>query len=254
VTKTAGGEAFHVLGSFNFWLTKLAAAAQNHFPRRPLSSPHASPGRMLPGEIISSASFLQGKSHLRLGDGLQKSGTDVASHFAGTLNVREGEAWLDVRVHRYIPAEGETVLGIVSEVHAENYNVDIGAPNKAVLPVLSFEGATKHNRPKLGVGSLVHCRVLKTSFATTEPLLTCVDKFEKAGGLGVLHGGYTYQSATHSAQKLLSNAGSKALEALGEQIAFELVIGFNGRVWVDAATNEDCVAVARTLAGGGALY
>ena len=60
--------------------------------------------------------------------------------------------------------------------------------------------------------------------------------------------------ATHSAQKLLSNAGSKALEALGEQIAFELVIGFNGRVWVDAATNEDCVAVARTLAGGGALY
>ena len=209
---------------------------------------------MLPGECISSDSVLHAKSHLHLGDGLQKSGPDVLSHFPGTLNVKEGEAWLDVRSHRYIPSEGETVLGIVSEVHAENYNVDIGAPNKAVLPVLSFEGATKHNRPKLVVGSLVHCRVLKTSFATSEPLLTCVDRFEKAGGLGVLTEGYTYQSSAHSALKLLSAAGSKALEALGEQIAFELVIGFNGRVWVDAATNAECVQVARTLAGGGALY
>ena len=102
---------------------------------------------MLPGECISSASVLQSQSQLRLGDGLQKSGEVVASHFAGTLNTREGEAWLDVRSHRYIPAVDETVIGIVSEVHAENYNLDISAPVKAVLPVLSFEGATKHNNP-----------------------------------------------------------------------------------------------------------
>ena len=130
---------------------------------------------MLPGECLTNASVLQSQSQLRLGDGLQKSGEVVSSHFAGTLNTREGEAWLDVRSHRYIPAVDETVIGIVSEVHAENYNLDISAPVKAVLPVLSFEGATKHNRPKLAVGSLVHCRVLKTS-STAEPLLTCVDK------------------------------------------------------------------------------
>ena len=63
-----------------------------------------------------------------------------------------------MRSHRYILAVDETVIGIVSEVHAENYNLDISAPVKAVLPVLSFEGATKHNRPKLAVGSPVHCR------------------------------------------------------------------------------------------------
>ena len=167
--------------------------------------------------------------------------------------MRQGEAWLDVRSHRYIPAVDETVIGIVSEVHAENYTVDISAPVKALLPVLSFEGATKHNRPKLTVGSLVHCRVLKTS-ATSEPLLTCVDKNEKAGGLGVLHGGYAYQCSTHSAQRLLSKDGTQALEQLGEAVAFEVVIGFNGRVWVDAASTEHLVLITRTLAGGGALY
>ena len=134
-----------------------------------------------------------------------------------------------MRSHRYIPAVDETVIGIVSEVHAENYNLDISAPVKAVLPVLSFEGATKHNRPKLAVGSLVHCRVLKTS-STAEPLLTCVDKQGRAGGLGVLTGGYTYQCSTHAAQRLLSSAGGKALEKLGESVAFELVVGFNDRM------------------------
>ena len=208
---------------------------------------------MLPGECLTSASVLQSQSQLRLGDGLQKSGEVVSSHFAGTLNTREGEAWLDVRSHRYIPAVDETVIGIVSEVHAENYNLDISAPVKAVLPVLSFEGATKHNRPKLAVGSLVHCRVLKTS-STAEPLLTCVDKQGRAGGLGLLTGGYTYQCSTHAAQRLLSRAGGKALEKLGESVAFELVVGFNGRCWIDAATAEDQIVVARTLAGGGALY
>jgi len=34
---------------------------------------------------------------------------------------------------------------------AENYGVDIGAPFRALLPVLAFEGATKRNRPQLQV-------------------------------------------------------------------------------------------------------
>ena len=64
----------------------------------------------------------------------------------------------------------------------------------------------------------------------------------------------TYQCSTHAAQRLLSSAGGKALEKLGESVAFELVVGFNGRCWIDAATAEDQIVVARTLAGGGALY
>ena len=95
--------------------------------------------------------------------------------------------------------------------------------------------------------------MLKTS-STAEPLLTCVDKQGRAGGLGLLTGGYTYQCSTHAAQRLLSSAGGKALEKLGESVAFELVVGFNGRCWIDAATAEDQIVVARTLAGGGALY
>lgn len=40
---------------------------------------------------------------------------------------------------------------------AENYGVDIGAPFRALLPVLAFEGATKRNRPQLQVRPFRPC-------------------------------------------------------------------------------------------------
>ena len=45
----------------------------------------------------------------------------------------------------------ESVIGIVSERHSENFVVDICGPFAATLPVLSFEGATRRNRPNLQV-------------------------------------------------------------------------------------------------------
>ncbi len=52
---------------------------------------------------------------------------------------------------RYIPAVEESVIGIVTERHSENFVVDICGPFAATLPVLSFEGATRRNRPNLQV-------------------------------------------------------------------------------------------------------
>lgn len=168
----------------------------------------------------------------------------------GTVHTRSsGAAWLDVNTKRYIPAAEETVLGIVVETHAEAYSVDICAPTRATLPVLSFEGATKHNRPKLVVGSLVHARIMTSNFAK-EPVLSCVDKVGHAGGLGLLVGGYTFQCSTYTARQLLTNqAASLALEKIGETICFEIVVGLNGRVWIDAATVADPILIQGLLMG-----
>jgi exosome complex component RRP40 len=202
---------------------------------------------MVPGEcaVISSSAHA-----LRLGDGLRHESGSVMATCAGTINTRSsGDAWLDVHMKRYIPAAEETILGIVVETHAEAYAVDICAPTRATLPVLSFEGATKHNRPKLAVGSLVHARILSSNYAK-EPILSCVDKVGHAGGLGVLVGGYTFQCSTHLSRKLLIHpAASLALEKLGETISFEIVVGLNGRVWINAATVADSIVIQSLLLG-----
>lgn len=189
---------------------------------------------------------------LQLGDGLNHESGRILSTCAGTLNTRKssgGGAWLDVHTKRYIPAAEETVVGIVVETHSEAYLLDIGAPSRATLPILSFEGATKHNRPKLSVGSLVHARIA-TSNSAKDPVLSCVDKLGSASGLGVLIGGYTFQCSTHLSRKLLTHpAASLALEKLGETISFEIVVGLNGRVWINAATVADAIVLQRLFMG-----
>ena len=43
------------------------------------------------------------------------------------------------------------MIGVVTDKHSENFDVDIGGPFRALLPVLAFEGATRRNRPNLQV-------------------------------------------------------------------------------------------------------
>ena len=78
---------------------------------------------------------------------------------------------------RYISSTGDDVVGVVLERHAENFVVDIGAPFPAVLNILSFEGATRRNRPKLAEGDLVYARVV-LAHRDIDTELSCTD----AGG------------------------------------------------------------------------
>lgn len=191
------------------------------------------------------------RSHvLRLGDGLRHESGNIISTCAGVLNtLSSGDAWLDVHTNRYMPAAEETVLGIVVETHADTYTVDIGAPTRATLSVLAFEGATKHNRPKLTVGSLVHARILTAGY-TKEPVLSCVDKVGHASGLGVLIGGHMFHCSTHLSRKLLTDHFStSALEKLGEHLSFEIVVGLNGRVWLKTASPTDSIVIQSLFSG-----
>ena len=71
---------------------------------------------------------------------------------------------------------------------ADAFGVDIGAPFRAALPLLAFEGATKRNRPALAPGDLVYCRV-EGACRDLDPALTCMDAAGKVGGAGESCGG-----------------------------------------------------------------
>ena len=52
---------------------------------------------------------------------------------------------------QYIPVKEERVIGIVTNRGSDSYKVDIGGAMPASLPSLSFEGATKKNKPNIQV-------------------------------------------------------------------------------------------------------
>lgn len=197
-----------------------------------------SPRLMMPGDV---AMKVPDGGSLKLGPGLIVSENEVKSLRAGTIHEIKNKSgtshlFLTGRSKRYLPQVDDAIIGIVLDRQMENFVIDIRGPFPALLPQLSFEGATKRNRPNLKPGDLVYARVVEAS-RDLEPILTCVDALGRAGGLGQLSEGSLVQVSTAMARRLLQGGqASPVLEALGEAgLQFDMAVGANGRIWVLAA-------------------
>lgn len=115
-----------------------------------------------------------------------------------------------------------------------------------MLPLLSFENATKRNRPLIYEGDVVAARVVAAS-PDADPVLSCVDAAGRAAGFGHLKGGLTFECSCAWARALLARPPPAVLVALGAEAPFEVVVGLNGRVWVDAQGAALAARVARVL-------
>ncbi|KAL6973241.1 hypothetical protein U1Q18_027424 [Sarracenia purpurea var. burkii] len=146
----------------------------------------------------------------------------------------------------YVPCVGDNVLGIVLDSKADNFLVDIKGPALAFLPVLAFEGGTRRNIPKFEVGTLLYVRVVKANVGMN-PELSCTDATGKAEEYGPLKDGYMFESSTGLARMLLSSPTCPVLEALGKKLPFEIAIGFNGRVWVNAEAPSTVILVSNAI-------
>ncbi|PSC74316.1 exosome complex component rrp40 [Micractinium conductrix] len=185
---------------------------------------------------------------VRIGGGLQQEGAVLVASKAGVVRQapRTGKLWVEPRQKRYIPSAEDAVVGRIIDKHSENYGVDIGAPFRALLPVLAFEGATKRNRPNLQVGDLVYARV-ESAHRDLEPVLSCTDAAGKASGFAHLKGGTVVEVSTTHARALLSRPPAAVLSALGRALQFEMAVGQNGRVWLDAPSPATVILVANAI-------
>jgi exosome complex component RRP40 len=86
---------------------------------------------------------------------------------------------------RYLPAQGDYVIGIVVSKHSEYYRVDIQAPFLAFLDLCGFENATKRNRPNLAPKSVVYGRIISND-PDFEPEIECMDADGKKAQFGEL--------------------------------------------------------------------
>ncbi|KIH58008.1 hypothetical protein ANCDUO_11792 [Ancylostoma duodenale] len=106
---------------------------------------------------------------------------------AGVLRQQDEKCWISVHSKRYVVEKGDRVIGIVTGSMGDFFKLDIGTAESAVISFLSFEGATKRNRPELKIGDVVYAQVVD-EFAHTDIELTCVDAVSRARGLGALTG------------------------------------------------------------------
>jgi exosome complex component RRP40 len=167
-----------------------------------------------------------------------KAGYLVSSHKGSSTLT-----YLDTNAKRYIPSLKDHVLGVVVGKYAEGYRVLLQDHSTSVrLDQFAFENASKKNKPNLQLGSLVYGRV-SLADKDIEPEIECFDATTgKAGGFGELKGGYLIEVSLAYARFLLFEEGAELLAKIGEKVSFEVAIGVNGKVWINA---EDSLVVLK---------
>ncbi|XP_011883324.1 PREDICTED: exosome complex component RRP40 [Vollenhovia emeryi] len=207
---------------------------------------------VMPGDSLKSVTPVKKerkneKETVILGPGLRREGDAVLVCKAGILRKREPAVYyVDSYQKRYIPNRGETVIGIVTQKSSDIYKVDIGASEQATLSYLAFEGATKKNRPDVQVGDLVYARLLVAS-KDMEPELVCVDSQGKENDLGVLSSDGMMFTCSLSLVRKLLNPECPLFRLLGRNQAYELAAGMNGRMWIQARSVKETIAVGNAI-------
>ncbi|XVF60122.1 hypothetical protein PTKIN_Ptkin08bG0018300 [Pterospermum kingtungense] len=201
---------------------------------------------VVPGDLVLDLSSMTNQT-IKLGGGLRQDCDAISAMKAGTFRfTKPNKYWVESSQKRYVPCVEDTVLGIVVDSKADNFLIDIKGSALAFLPVLAFEGGTRRNIPKFEVGTLLYLRVVKANFGMN-PELSCIDASGKASEFGPLRDGYMFETSTGLSRRLLSLPTCPVLEALGKKFSFEIAVGLNGRVWVNAASPDTTVLVANAI-------
>ncbi len=234
---------------------QMASAQPAAVPIPPTSAAGIPGALVMPGDIVDVSS----EKRTRLGLGLLPASTGVSASTAGVLK-RGGLGagvggnsllWVDAPSRRYRAQVDDMVVGTIVERHAESYRVDIGLAQPAVLPALAFEGASKRNKPVLDVGQLMYARV-RVANKHLEAELTCISPHVKKDWVtqdsifGPLQGGTVLHTTISLARALMAD-DHPVLALLGKKLRFELAIGANGRVWVNAETAGQTIIVVNIL-------
>uniref|UniRef100_A0A803L8M6 Ribosomal RNA-processing protein 40 n=1 Tax=Chenopodium quinoa TaxID=63459 RepID=A0A803L8M6_CHEQI len=226
---------------------------------------------VVPGDVVLDLSKMA-ELTIKLGSGLRQDGDVISVTKAGKLRfTKPNKYWVEGSHKRYVPCVEDHVLGIVVECRADNFLVDIKGPTLAVLPVMAFEGVIRRNIPRfeaclgatpvrreswclssarrkvqLKIGTLLYARVVKTN-AGMNPELSCTDANGKAAEFGPLKEGYMIETSTGLSRMLLSTPTCPILEGLGKKLSFEIAVGLNGRVWVNAESPSTVILVSNAI-------
>ena len=204
----------------------------------------------LPGDVIIPIEKLDliADGNVKFGPGIRPDGKEIVAFKAGIFRIKEKpfSVWIDTNQKRYVAGKNDTVIGIIAARGGESYKVDIGCSQPANLINIDFEGATKRHKPNLKINDIVFAK-LTVANKDMEPEITCKDENVKHSPLGELKEGYLFTVSLGLCRQLLKMPECKILSLLGKHLKFEIVVGMNGRVWINSKGIIDTIAIANAI-------
>ncbi|MFB6203669.1 MAG: exosome complex RNA-binding protein Rrp4 [Candidatus Nanohaloarchaea archaeon] len=179
---------------------------------------------VVPGDVIYTGDELYADS------GTYKEDGKIYSKYIGT--VRYSDQGIEVREMsgRYIPEEGDVVIGEVSRVSYSRWNVDLNSPYEGTLGIkdatedyvdLDEDDLTDY----FEVGDAVVVKVDSVS-ESKEVDLTMLDRRCKK-----LEGGRVIEIAPSKVPRVIGKQGTM-VKQINEKTRCNIIVGQNGQVWI----------------------
>ena len=176
---------------------------------------------VLPGDEIAAGG-------LKPGPGTYRTGGRVYANVLGLLQRRPPVVRVLPLSGRYVPKPGDVVVGTVADVQTTFWLLDIAAPRWAPLHVSGTPWKVEQGETAqyLRVGDSV---------------VVAVESLENTGrigvtmlgeGLGKLEGGALIPISAAKVPRVIGRGGSM-IDSLSRLTGCKIVVGQNGRVWVD---------------------
>lgn len=178
---------------------------------------------VVPGQLIAEGDY-------RLREGAFREGKQVYAAVVGLASIQGGEITVIPLQGRYIPTEGDTVIGVVVDSHYSGWILDLNSPYNGNLFVsdllhrkvdLNNEDISQY----LGVGDVVIAGIRDVD----ERMRVLLDT--DAPGMGKVKGGKLVEISPVKTPRVLGRKGSM-LNTLQDVGGCRLQVGQNGRIMI----------------------
>jgi RNA-binding protein Rrp4 and related proteins (contain S1 domain and KH domain) len=194
---------------------------------------NARPAREIvaPGDLLDDSGMRPGNNTYVLDGKIYASILGVKNAFQDSMNVIPVGG-------RYMPATGDTVIGVIDDIGSSNWMVNINAPYPAPLHVsevpwkVEFGDTSRY----LNLGNVVMLKILMVDESKK------IQVTMKDSGLRRLEGGQLVEIQHSKVSRVIGKSGSM-IQMIKNLTDCRIFVGQNGRIWIDGDEENAEVAV-----------
>ncbi len=182
---------------------------------------------VVPGEIIVKGhDYLPGEYTEKQGENIVALRYGLAEEFRGLVKVIPLSGV-------YSPRRGNVVLGIVSNLTFNGWVIDIGAPDRAFLPLMEVPRFVNKNdiAEVMDIGDAVAVKIWSVKRRS-------IDLSIKSRGLGKLEDGMIIKVNPNKVPRIIGREGSM-VTLIKEETGCNITVGQNGYIWIKGEKIED---------------
>lgn len=186
---------------------------------------------VVPGDVLSDTVAYDAGENTYVADG------KIRALVTGTKSYRGETVGVMPMCGCYMPEVGETVIGVINDVGPSNWMADINAPYPAPLHVSEVPWKVEFGNTSrfLTVGDVVLMKILMVDESKK------IKVTMKDSGLRKLEGGRLVMIDHTKISRVIGKRGTM-IQMLKELTDCRILVGQNGRIWIDGDDEEADVA------------